>query len=151
MSNINIVISYTKRHPKQQYYNAYIHIRTGKDYIRCPCAWVFEISISSMCDFQTGNERQHIATWNMKERHFLDFNQILNVQPRMFNVFGYDSGKVLFRGCYVINHINKYCEVAIKLMNAYIMYTKEWKWNIKKSIFMHDKRSNGLNCILAVH
>ena len=78
-----------------------------------------------MCDFQTGNERQHIATRNMKERHFLDFNQILNAQPRMFNVFDYDSGKVLFRGCYVINHTNKCCEVAIKLMNAYIMYTKE--------------------------
>ena len=80
-----------------------------------------------MCDFQTGNERQHIATWNMKERYFLDFNQILNVQRRMFNVFGYESGKVPFRGCYVINHINKYSKVAKKLMNAYIMYTKEWK------------------------
>ena len=61
----------------------------------------------------------------MKERHFLDFNQILNVQPRMFNVFDYESGKVLFRCCYVINHIDKYCEVAIKLMNAHMIYTKE--------------------------
>ena len=69
----------------------------------------------------------------------------------MFNVFEYESGKVLFHGYYVINHINKYCEVAMKLINACIMYTKEWKWNIWKSIFMHDKRLNGLNCILAVH
>ena len=61
----------------------------------------------------------------MKERHFLDFNQILNAQPRMFNVFEYESGKVLFHGYYVINHINKYCEVAMKLINACIMYTKE--------------------------
>ena len=43
-----------------------------------------------------------------EKRHFLNFNQILNVQPRMFNVFGYESSKHLFLGCYIINHINKY-------------------------------------------
>ena len=50
MSDINVEISHTNGYPKKLSKD-HTYIYTGKDYIRCPCAWGFEISISSICDF----------------------------------------------------------------------------------------------------
>ena len=81
-----------------------------------------------------------------EEWHFLDFNQILNVQQRMFNVFGLEYAKALFHGYYVMNHRNKFtikhnwsCNKALNVytrLKIKFMKALTYAWWIFKCIRM---------------
>ena len=126
MSDINVEISHTNSYPK----------KLSKDHTQIRLVHIYRKGLHKMSLCMGFRDKYQFYMWFLdrklttaychfkhEEWHFLDFNQILNVQQRMFDVFGCEYAKALFHGYYVMNHRNK--------------FTIKHHWSCNKALYVH--------------